>query len=293
MYIPSRAGATPPSTGGARQSRFGPMLADLTDIHALPGDLTVPPVVDGGPAPGLRVRQILPTWSLTDLYGVLYLPRAWQPETRYPLVVEYPGNGPYEDDFGDRCTGRHEDAGLGAGLAEHLGALWLCQPFVSTDHLRHQEMWWGDADATADYAVAAVRYVCDRWGADADRVLLCGFSRGAIACNYIGLRSDRIARLWRAFFCHSHYDGVRRWGHDDDDEASARRRLQRLAGRPQFVSHEGSVEPTRTFLSTCDIDAPITFLDLPYRNHSDAWVLRDVPERRALREWATAALSSR
>jgi hypothetical protein len=34
-----------------------------------------------------------------------------------------------------------------------------------------------------------------------------------------------------------------------------------------------------------------TFVPVPFRNHSDAWVLRDVPERRRLRAWLDAALA--
>lgn len=270
-----------------------PDLAALPDIHALPPDVDVPPLRPGPPAPGVRVCQALPRWSGTHVHHTLCLPMQWEPGALNPLIVEFPGNGPYEDAFGDRCTGRVEDAGLGCDLARHLGALWTCVPFVSGDGRSNQRMWWGDAEATAAYAAEVVAFLCERFGADPDRVLLAGFSRGAIACNYIGLRTDAVAGLWRAFLCHSHYDGVRRWGHDDDDAVSAQRRLQRLAGRPQFISHEGSTQPTRDFLARADVDAPFTFLDLPYRNHSDAWVRRDILERRILRAWATKALSIR
>jgi hypothetical protein len=34
-----------------------------------------------------------------------------------------------------------------------------------------------------------------------------------------------------------------------------------------------------------------TFVDLPYRNHTDVWVLRDIPERRRLRQWVRDVLA--
>jgi hypothetical protein len=37
--------------------------------------------------------------------------------------------------------------------------------------------------------------------------------------------------------------------------------------------------------------ANITFLDLPYVNHSTEYVLRDIPERKQMRDWIRAALS--
>ena len=33
-----------------------------------------------------------------------------------------------------------------------------------------------------------------------------------------------------------------------------------------------------------------TLLALPYPNHTDAWVLKDVPERKQLREWVKKIL---
>ena len=42
-------------------------------------------------------------------------------------------------------------------------------------------------------------------------VILCGFSRGAIGVNYIGLHDDQIAALWAGFITHDHYDGVLEW----------------------------------------------------------------------------------
>ena len=120
-------------------------------------------------------------------------------------------------------------------------------------------------------------------------MFLAGFSRGAIACNYIGLRNDAIASLWRGFICHSHYDGVRMWGYPESDRASAAARLARLKGRPQFISQEGSFAATKAYLAEACPGGRFTFVALPYRNHADAWTLRDIPARAALRAWLAEA----
>ena len=75
-------------------------------------------------------------------------------------------------------------------------------------------------------------------GGDPERVLLVGFSRGAIGCNYLGLYDDEIAELWKAMIPYSHYDGVRLWGYPKSDMASARTRLKRLRDTPQLICHE-------------------------------------------------------
>jgi len=262
----------------------------LPDIREVPCDLTPPRMRDGPPAAGLRVRQVAPEYADTDVYHTLYLPPTWRPGRRYPVIVEYAGNGPYEDEFGDTCTGLVEDGNLGYGLAEAFECVWTGLPYVSEDGQHNERQWWGDIDATVEYCCRTVPRICAATGGDPGTVLLAGFSRGAIACNYIGLRDDRIADLWCGFFCHSHYDGVRTWGYPGDDEDAARRRLGRLNGRPQFISQEGSVQTTQDFLNACSVQSSFTFIDLPYRNHTDTWVLRDIPERAALRAWAAPLL---
>lgn len=263
-------------------------LAAPRGLHDIPSDLTVPEATEGKPAAGRRVRQALPGREDWDLRHTLYLPPEWKPGARFPVVVEYPGNGPYSNKLGDISTGKVEGCKLGHGMTAGHGFIWLCLPFVDTANRRHALQWWGDANATAAYCREAVKRVCDEHGGDRERVILCGFSRGAIACGYIGLRDDATAGLWRGLFAHSHYDGLRRWGYPEDDADAARARLKRLAGRPQFVSHEESVEPARRFLAGVP---NTTLVALPWPNHAAEWVLKDVPERRKLRDWLKEAIS--
>ncbi|MCP5518426.1 MAG: hypothetical protein H7A45_14330 [Verrucomicrobiales bacterium] len=258
---------------------------ELPDLRSVPADLVVPPIQDGPPAPGVRVRGFLPDYEGTEVGHVLYLPTDWKPGTHYPVLVEYAGNGGYANQYGDVCTGLPEDSKLGYGISAGRGFLWLCLPYVEHGSRRICTRWWGDVDATLDYCRRAIELVCADYGGDPDALILSGFSRGAIACGYLGLHDDETARLWRAFIACSHYDGVTPWPYEGSDAASAIERGRRLNGRPSFVCHEGSVEGARKFLLRSGIDAPFTFQAVPFRNHSDAWVLRDTPARRALREW--------
>lgn len=255
------------------------------DIRTVTPDLTVPEMTEEEPAAGRRVRQTLPAYKETDVYHALYLPVDWKPGRQYPVIVEYPGNGPYLNKWGDRCTGRVEDCHLGYGIGAGHEYIWICMPYISADGKQNQLQWWGDADATAQYCKDAVRMICDQYGGNPNAVILSGFSRGSIACNYIGLRDDEIAKLWCGFVCHSHYDGVRQWGYADGDRESAAKRLARLGDRPQWISHEGSVAETQKYLEQAYPDGNFSFHSLPYRNHTDSWTLRDIPIRRELREF--------
>lgn len=259
-------------------------------IYEIPQDLIAPEMTGDEPAAGRRVRRVAAEYAGTEVYHSLYLPTDWKKGRTYPVIVEYAGNGPYRNRLGDRCTGRVEHCSLGYGASGGKGLLWICLPYISQDRKRNQLQWWGDANATADYCKAVVPRICRDYGGDAEAVFLAGFSRGAIACNYIGLRDDEIAGLWRGFICHSHYDGVRQWKHEGSDANAAAERLRRLKGRPQFISHESSVAQTRRYLAAACPDGNFTFLPLPWPNHTDTWVLRDVPERRRLRQWLADVL---
>ncbi len=260
----------------------------LPDLSSVPPDLVVPATVSQPPAPGLRVRMTTPGWEHTQVYHTLYLPAGWKPGTRLPIIAEYAGNGNYRNKFGDVSEGTVEGSSLGYGLSGGRGFLWVCLPYVGAkDGVKGNiTQWWGDVDETTRYAAATLRLLTEKFDGDPSCVILAGFSRGAIGCNYLGLHDDAVAPLWRAFFCHSHYDGVRpSWPYPGADRIAALERLRRLGGRPQWISHEGSTAETEKYLAATGVKGDFTFQPLPYRNHSDQWVLRDIPERRAARAW--------
>jgi hypothetical protein len=266
------------------------VLDRMPDIGSVQPDLMIPPLADGAPAAGRRVRQTLPEFAGTDLHHVLYLPRDWRKGKRYPVLIEYPGNGPYHNSYGDVCTGEMEDCRVGYGISGGKRFIWACAPFVNSARDGNQKQWWGDPASTVDYAKKLVSFILATYGGDPSAVILTGFSRGAIACNYIGMYDDEIAGLWRAFIPFSHYDGVKQWNYAGSDRASALQRLKRLRGRPVFICQEGSVDSIRDYLASTGVPGRFAFQPIPFRNHSDMWVLRDIPERGRLRAWLKAVL---
>ncbi|HZE99583.1 MAG TPA: hypothetical protein VE981_21435 [Planctomycetota bacterium] len=263
------------------------------DLSSVPADLATPVMTRGEPGPGKRVRQTTPGWEDGDVHHALYLPRDWKPDARYPVIVEYAGNGGYKNAFGDVSNGSVDGSNLGYGITGGEGFVWVCLPCVKKTDGRKENAttWWGDVDETKRYCLRTVAMVCGKFGGDPKRLVLAGFSRGAIGCNYVGLHDDEIAPLWRAFITFSHYDGERTtWGYPGADRASALDRLRRLKGRPQFISMETSVEPIRKYLEGTGIAGDFTFRSIPFRNHSDQWTLRDIPERQAVRDWLKKAL---
>lgn len=269
-------------------------VAQSGNIHDVAADLSIPDVTQGDPAAGKRVAAVTPGWQRSDIRHILYLPHDWRPGKAYPVLVEYPGNGGYRNDLGDVSDGTPESCMLGYGLSGGKGFLWLSLPFVEVaadGSKRNCRQWWGDIQETKRYCEATVRNICERYGGDGSRVVLCGFSRGAIACNYVGLNDDAIASLWCGFFCHSHYDGVRRWPYPESDPTAAVRRLGRLGNRPQWISHERNISQAEAFIKQSGVNGSFTLVPIPYPNHSAAWVLREIPERAEARKWLRRTIS--
>lgn len=270
-------------------------LAGEPDIESVPADLQIPELSVGGPAAGKRVKQSHPDYLSTGVYHVLYLPEDWKPGGRYPVIVEYAGNGPFKNGFGDVSSGRVEGSRLGYGLARGRGSIWLCLPYLNAAADANVTQWWGDKpqhdpQPTIDYCSKVVPWICSQYGGDPHRVVLTGFSRGAIACNFIGLHDDAIAKLWCGFIAFSHYDGVNeQWGYPGAHRGAALRRLLRLGDRPQLILSEGGdlgIAATRRYLEQTGVDLRhIAFLPTGFRNHSDAWILRPSAARAAAREW--------
>ena len=280
------------------------IAAETVDIASVPADLQVPRLSARPPGAGRRVKARLAGYETTDIYHVIYLPTDWVPGKSYPVIVELAGNGPYRSPFGDVSTGRPEGSKLGYGLSAGEGYLWFCLPYLKADGRTIATQWWGDRphydpQPTLNYYKQAVPELCKAYGGDPTRVVLTGFSRGAIACNYLGLYDDEIARLWAAFVPYSHYDGVyENWGYPQADRKSALDRLRRLGQRPQWIAQEQGptaaqgLTATRRYLASTKVPGRFTFQETGFRNHNDAWVLRPSVARQALRHWLQQVVPS-
>jgi len=273
--------------------------AEAPDIRSVEPDLTIPKLETGQPDAGKRVKQTIPGYEQTRVYHVTYLPTDWVKGKRYPVLIEYAGNN-HRGAYGDISTGRPEGSNMGYGISGGRGFIWVCLPYLNAAGDDIALTWWGDsknrtARPTLDYCHKTVPWICEKYGGDTDRVVLCGFSRGAIACNYLGLHDNETAKLWRAFIPYSHYDGIATWPYSASDRDSALTRLKRLAKRPQFICHEitGSqfnLAATKKWIESSNIKANLTFTETGFRNHNDAWLLRTSPAREHLRAWLKRVL---
>lgn len=279
------------------------VLAGFATTVARADDLRLPETTAGPPAAGKRVAITIDEYAGSEVHHMLYLPSDWtasnSEDHRWPVIVEYTGNY-----FPAACsTGQVEDAALGYGLTQGR-FIWITLPFISADHQENAITWWGDVDATVAYAKQVVPTICSQYHGDTEAVFLCGFSRGAIAVNFIGLHDDEIAKLWTGFITHDHYDGVRGWKNTEwgwpleDYQAAAAERLNRIGDRPVLICQNGGTDQIATYLkhrtslanfTFLNIDMPSIFANIPNdlvcHPHNDRWALVESPYRRRVSAW--------
>lgn len=263
-------------------------LLTLLLVGCQQADLVTPPMTDAPPAPGQRVRQVAPEYVGTGVYHALYLPTDWVQGKTYPVLVEYTGNRAPRYN----STGEVKDANLGYGLTGGKGFIWVTMPYIKKGGKANAVTWWGDRQATIDYCKTNLPRILKDFGGDPDNVLICGFSRGAIACSYIGLADDEIAGLWKGMIAHDHFDGQQQWGYPFDDRDSALARLSRLRGRPALISGMGNdyLKEHRDLADFTFLPVPVDEIyDIPegkvIDSHTDLWMHRDSVYRDRARAW--------
>ena len=251
-------------------------------------DLVTPAMTDESPAAGRRVRQVAAEYKGTEVYHALYLPVDWKPAGKYSVIVEYTGNKFVESG----STGEVKDANLGYGLTGGKEFIWVTMPCIAKGGQRNAVRWWGDRQATIDYCKTNLPRICQQFGGDPESVLICGFSRGAIAASYIGLADDEIASFWKGMFTHDHFDGDRKWGYPESDRRSARNRLARLKGRPVMACGIGSDFPAdQAELANVTTLKPLVeeIFRIPegkvIHPHTDLWMHRASEYRNKARQW--------
>jgi hypothetical protein len=159
------------------------------------------------------------------------------------------------------------------------GAICLGLPFIDRKTGSIAESGWGNADDTAEYAIRMVEEVCTKFHGDRPNVVLTGFSRGAIACGYIGLRNDRIAALWKGFHACQHYD---RDGWNGATMDGALQRARRFTGKAVFQT-DNSEEKPQTVMDA--MHTGVIFVRSGLGAHACAMFLDSRPSTQQLRQW--------
>ncbi|MGI9110108.1 MAG: hypothetical protein ACR2KA_08840 [Opitutales bacterium] len=278
------------------------LVSLLAAVLAEAADCPLPPLSAGRPTPGKRVAVTPPEYADTQVHHLIALPDDWSADwqargKRWPVIAEYTGN--LHPASGS--TGEVEGASLGYGVARGR-AIWIVLPYVAKDHRKNEATWWGDLEATVGYAKTNLPRICAEFGGDAKKVVLCGFSRGAIGVSFVGLHDDEVAQLWCGFWAHDHFDGVSAWSPPWGAplaryRAEASVRISRLAARPLLISQGHASDETQRFVETIatrnveylTVDMARLYGKFPNdavkHAHNDRWPLRDGEAATCARAW--------
>jgi len=291
----------PPSFSQSNQTCATPQYPD---IWSVPPDLFTPNITNSLPGAGIRIKQTTPGYENTFMYHTLYLPTNWKnsTSTKYPIIAEYTGNGPWSSPYGDYSCGAPDCSNLGYGLSKGENYIWVSLPFANNNGTQIERYWWGCVNSTItpnctynvtptiQYTLSTIQYIVDTYHGDSKNVILTGWSRGALATMYVGLYDDTIASVWAGFAPYSHYDGrsTDQWvPYPYHDPASAIQRLQRLNNRSVFITEErnGTLD-TMEFLNSTGLNlSNFQAYSTGFCNHDDQWVLRPSVTRTLFRQW--------
>jgi len=247
--------------------------------HDFSGRLIVPTVTEGLPGPGKRVYMSI---AGSPVRYVIYLPKDWNPDGRFPVIAEYSGNIFYIRNT--YSTGYADQGNIGYGMSKG-SAIWVNLPFLSPDRTHEQLDGFGNLDATAEYARKVIRDVVEKYSGDSGAVFLTGFSRGGAACGFIGLHNSDIADVWLGFHSVGGGDGAGWFG---SEMPGAIERGGRMKGRSSFIT-DGT--PWQDVLAR--LKQPFTYMDSGIGAHVDTMFLDNRPSTLAVRKWMTDVMKNR
>lgn len=239
------------------------------------GRIEIPEVSNNKPSSGERVKYQLSSDLSSERYSVLYLPLNWNPDKKYPIIVEFPGNIYYTKDC--YSTGEPDQCQIGYGMSKGDGAIWISIPFIDYTKKENILNGWGNPDDTADYTLKTVLEISKKYQGDIKNVIITGFSRGAIACRFIGLRNKEIAKLWKGFHECQHFDGD---GWKGATLESAKKRLNHLGERPLFQTDNHQPELKKMLKNK-----KVIYANSGLKFHATTMFLDNRESTVALRKW--------
>jgi len=239
--------------------------------------LTVPEVEEGVSFPGKRVRVYLPEYP--EAYYVLLLPYNYTDRIKLPVIFESPGNPCLKG-----SDGLPDTSCLGYGICHGIDYIWVCVPFVTNTGSILRSYWGKDPLSTVSFWLAVLDDLNSKFRIANDKIVLAGFSRGAVSTSYIGNYNDEISSKWCAYFAHSHFDGCCQTLLGSSDE-----RINRIQKKKVLITvgekdiakkcSQGAYE--KLIKKGCSA----TYIEVPDLKHSPSWILEDSESAYKAREW--------
>ncbi|MBS0586157.1 MAG: hypothetical protein JSR76_07680 [Verrucomicrobia bacterium] len=156
---------------------------------------TFPPVEEGSPAPGKRVRVYLQDFP--GIYYIVFLPYNFTEYKTWPVICEIPAHA-----MSDYRTW------LGYGITGGVDYIWVSLPILNSEGSEILMSYLPEKiNPTIECWEAVLKDLSIRFHINKQKIIIAGFSLGAFATSYLGNFNDAISLKWRAYIAHSHFDG--------------------------------------------------------------------------------------
>ena len=246
--------------------------------------LTFPEVEEGIPKPGKLVKVYLQEYP--EAYYVVFLPYNYTEGAKFPVIFESPANGyPRELPF-------YEGLFLGYGISRGIDYILVSVPCVDTTGQILKSSWGKDPLSTVNFWLAVLHDLSAKFHIFEDRIILAGFSRGAVSTSYIGNYNNEIKSKWCAYFAYAHFDGCCQTCLGDPDK-----RIKRINGRKVLIA-VGENDTAKkcskeAYLKLKAYGFPATYIEhhdihtdkCLNLSHNPFWILEDSEPAQKAREW--------
>ncbi len=234
----------------------------------------IPTMVEGTPAKGKVTKRNITGWN-NNVYYTIYLPSNYSATgTKNPVIFDLPPNE-YET-----YNGKPECEYLGYGLGYGSDFIVVVAPFLNADGSNLATTYWGAGTLAGDYTKtlefwqAILTDIETNFNSDPDRVILTGFSRGAVACSYLGCSTYEWASKFCAFMPFSHHDG------GSLTPFAAYQRLMRMQPMKTAIMYGGVTDSGRANsligVGICnELEIDYTAFEIADSGHDIAWCLRE------------------
>lgn len=246
------------------------------------GSLVPPITEEGTPMAGKRVRIYLEHFP--KAYYVLFLPYNFNTIGKWPVIVESPPN------LWGSETGLPDDVFLGYGITQGMDYIWVCVPFINEEGEILKAYWGSNPLSTVNLWLEVLADLNKRFPVDNDKIILSGFSRGAVSTVYIGNYNDTIGSKWAAYFAHSHFDGCCQILLGNSKE-----RLNRIGGRKILIS-AGEIDYAKNcsynaYKKLVSIGSRATYIEIPNADHTPHWALEESESTEKAQHWLNTLFS--
>jgi len=273
------------STQTIRRSVFFLLFCLNPILHA--EMLKIPPIQEGAAKAGKRVNIYLD--SHPNIYYSVFLPYNYNDKISFPVICEIPAN----------CCNKKTATGtpdtttyLGYGITKGYDYIWVSLPILNSKGDKILQFFYpDDPQQTALCWLSILEDLNHRFNINNRKIILSGFSRGAVCTSFIGNCNDTISSKWAAYLAQAHFDGDCQVVSGNADT-----RIQRIGNRPvliivgkndiaKFCSQNAfrklsNLGCQTTYMEVDDIEAEIWYDDIhsavwANKSHTPCWALKN------------------